>query len=228
MHRKIRITIVSLMVMIACMISSVGTLSYFTDTDGATNSFTVGNASTVLSMYDDVSGDEKREFDASRYSPLTDGMDDIPFYLQATNSGNIPVYQRFRVVIPIGLEDVVTLKLPTDESCNIKTVDGHKCSNDDYNITYKPYNDEANKPAEYDIVSMNALSVTGVGSVTREWPTVGIKINGISDANKDLFECVEGNDNNCTFGIKVYSNAIQTTGFTDAVTAFENFTETNE
>ena len=129
MHRKIRITIVSLMVMIACMISSVGTLSYFTDTDGATNSFTVGNASTVLSMYDDVSGDEKREFDASRYSPLTDGMDDIPFYLQATNSGNIPVYQRFRVVIPIGLEDVVTLKLPTDESCNIKTVDGHKLGN---------------------------------------------------------------------------------------------------
>lgn len=228
MHRKIRITILSLAVMVACMLSSVGTLSYFTDTDGSINNFTIGNASTVLAIYDDVDGEEKQVFDANRYSPLTDNMDDVPFYLQATNSGNIPVYQRFRVVIPIGLEDVVTLKLPTDDSCMIKTVAEHNCSNDDYDITYKPYDAEANKPAEYDIVSLNALSVTGAGSVTREWPTEGIRINGISDVNRDLFECAEDNDNNCTLGINVYSNAIQATGFTDAITAFENFTEPND
>lgn len=227
MYRKIRITVASLVVVLACALSSAKTLSYFTDTDGMTSSFIVGNASVKLVIYGDVTGETMREFSADEYAPLTGGMDDIPFYLQATNTGNIPVYQRFRIVIPIGLEDVVSLKLPTDDSCVIAATTDYTCSNADYSITYKPYDDEVNTPAEYDIVSLRALSVTGDYSVTRQWPTEGIHISGISGVSKDLFTCAENDHNGCMLGINVYSDAIQTTGFLDAITAFENFTETH-
>ncbi len=101
MYQKIRITVSSVVVMVLCMLSSTMTLSYFTDTQTTTNEFTIGNASAQFTIYGNADGTEA--FDASAYT-LVDHMDDIPFYLEAENTGNIPVYQRFRVVIPEGLE----------------------------------------------------------------------------------------------------------------------------
>ena len=101
MYHKIRITVASLVVMAVCLLTSVGTLSYFTDTASTVNTFTVGNVATQLAMYSDNSGTTL--FDISGVDPLTSnlstGDSDVNLFMQATNTGNVPVYQRFRVVI---------------------------------------------------------------------------------------------------------------------------------
>ena len=204
MYHKIRITVVSLIAIAICVLSSGATLSYFTDSVATTNNFTVGNASTSLAIYNDVAGDSEHLFNASSYT-LTSNLD-IPYYLQATNDGNIPVYQRFRVVIPKDLASVVTLNTPT---------------NSNYTVTYKPSVNEAY--AEYYIVNNTALAV---GDTTAEWPTTSIHIGDISDVDNSLFTCANGNANNCVLGISVYSDAIQAAGFTSAAQALANLVET--
>ena len=224
MYHRIRIATVSLVAIAICLLSSTGTLSYFTDTDAQTNSFTVGNASSALAVYDDVTTETKRLFDASRYT-LVDGRE-MPFYPEATNDGNIPVYQRFRVVIPKALAKFVTLELPTmNDNCTVTTTSINTCKNNDYTVTYNPSVDVNSEPtyAEYYIVSNNPL---GVGNTTANWPTTKILINGISEADKALFTCADNTNNNCTLGISIYSDVIQTTGFTDALSAFANLAET--
>lgn len=217
MYHKIRITVVSLAVMAICALSSSATLSYFTDTDASSNSFTIGNASTALAIYDDEAGGSGHVFDASNYV-LTDNLD-IPFYLQATNDGNIPVYQRFRVVIPKALASVVTLSVPIDGCTIVSTVES-TCSNANYTITYKPSVNDIY--AEYYIISNSAIDVN---ESTEEWPTTEIKIGNISGVDNSLFACAN-NNNDCVLGISAYSDVIQTTGFTNAIDAFANFTET--
>ncbi|MDO5480748.1 MAG: SipW-dependent-type signal peptide-containing protein [Candidatus Saccharibacteria bacterium] len=221
MYNKIRITVASLLIMTLCALSSTATLSYFTDTDAATNEFTIGNASTTLSIYED---ENSTEFNASHHSPV---VKDIPFYLSAENTGNIPVYQRFRVVIPIELASVVTPDLLGSACDDIATNENKSCSNDDYTVTYDDSVEVGTATyAEYYITSKTAL---GVNAKTKNWPMTKLKISTqvgeLSDIQKSLLTCENGSDNNCKLGIKVYSDAIQTAGFTDAVSAFANFTE---
>lgn len=226
MYYKIRITVVSLVVIVVCVLSSAGTLSYFTDSDSKQNDFTVGNASTKLSIYKNTDG---APFDVADLDPLTDGMQDIPYYLQAINDGNISVYQRFRVVIPIELANVLTLKI---DNCTLVVdntdTDVSRCENANYSIIYNKSVDVENTPtyAEYYIVSKNKL---GVGVKTSEWPTAAIVVGNISNVeNFDQIATCEDNDaNKCSFGVRAYSDVIQTTGFTNgAIQAFENYTET--
>ena len=205
MYHKVRITVASLVVIAITVLSSTGTLSYFTDTDAKVNDFTVGSVSTALAIYDDVTGGNKHELVASNYVLTSGEARNIPFYLQAENDGTVSVYQRFRVVIPIALASVVTLETP---------------NNANYVVTYN--SSVNNTYAEYYIVNQNVL---GVGQVTNEWPTVAIHINGNFVANDPRFVC-EGDGNNCVLGIRAYSDAIQAAGFTDATTAFGNLTET--
>ena len=204
MYHKIRITVVSLIVIAICVLSSGATLSYFTDSVATTNNFTVGNASTSLAIYNDVAGGSEYLFDADDYD-LIDNLD-IPYYLQATNDGNIPVYQRFRVVIPKDLASVVTLNTST---------------NSNYTVTYDPSVNDTY--AEYYIVSNTALAV---GNTTAEWPTISIHIGDISGVDNSLFTCANSNANNCVLGISVYSDAIQVAGFTSAAQALANLAET--
>jgi hypothetical protein len=176
-------------------------------------------------MYNDESGSESNLFNTADYPPLV-GDVDIPFFLSAKNNGNIPVYQRFRIAIPIALADLVTINLPAmNKDCIVTTTSENTCSNENYTVTYKPSVEVENVPmyAEYYIVSNDILAVD---DLTTKWPTTGIHITGISDANKSLFTCADSSDNNCTLGINVYSDAIQKTGFTDADSAFVNFRET--
>ncbi|MBR3180773.1 SipW-dependent-type signal peptide-containing protein [Candidatus Saccharibacteria bacterium] len=224
MYQKIRIAVVLIVATMICMLSSTATLSYFTDTEIATNDFTVGNASTSLAIFDDITAENKRELDSSNYPPLTDTME-IPFYLQGTNDGNIPVYQRFRIVIPTALASVITLNLPNMNNCAVETTPEHKCSNDSYIVTYNPSVEVENEPkyAEYYITSINPL---GLNDKTIEWPTEKLNFNGITDSNKTLLTCENNDNNSCALGINVYSDSIQTTGFTDAENAFANFAET--
>ena len=219
MYNKIRITVASLLVMTLCALSSTATLSYFTDTDAATNEFTIGNASTTLSIYEDANG---TLFNTSHHSPV---VEDIPFYLSAENTGNIPVYQRFRVVIPIELASVVTPDL-LGSACN-NIVTDKSCSNDDYTVTYDDSVEVGTATyAEYYITSKAALDVN---AKTKNWPMTKLKISTqvgeLSDIQKSLLTCENGDSNNCKLGIKAYSDAIQTAGFADAVSAFANFTE---
>lgn len=224
MYYKIRITVVSLVLITICVLSSAGTLSFFTDSDSTQNDFTIGNASTELVLYKDANG---TLFDTTYLDPLTDGMQDIAYYLQATNNGNIPVYQRFRVVIPIELANVLTLKM---DNCTLVVdntdTDVSRCENTNYSIVYNKSVDVENTPtyAEYYIVSKSEL---GVGAKTSEWPTVAIAVGNISDVEDfDQIATCEDNDvNKCSFGVRAYSDVIQTTGFTSAIQAFENLTE---
>lgn len=211
MYRKIRITVVSLMIVAVCVLSSSATLSYFTDTDGVTNNFTVGDVSTVLAIYDDAAGTNL--LNASLYSPLDEDKD-IPFYLQATNNGNVAVYQRFRVVVPIALADVVTLK-SAENSCKIADA----CNNANYTVTYNSNVDDTY--AEYYIVSSGVLET---GQKTIEWPVTEISINGINGVSDQLPGC-STSSSNCVLGVKVYSDAIQATGL-DEENVFGNFAET--
>ena len=203
------------------MFSSTITLSYFTDTDVKTSDFVVGNASTKLTIYGDESGET--ELDTSSYI-ITDG-DKIPFYLLAKNDGNIPVFQRFRVVIPNDLSGAVTLNLPT-ENCTIDTSSESTCDNEKYTVIYKPSVEVDDQTyAEYYIVSNEVLAKD---SETAKWPVMGIKFNEVSGIDKSsLFICEGESNNNCKLRISAYSDAIQTSGFTDgAVDAFVNFRET--
>lgn len=225
MYHKIRITVASLMVMMICVLSSSTTLSYFTDTDYKMNSFIVGNASTTVTVYDNITGN-RHEIDPSDEAyHLTDGLT-IPFYPQASNDGNIPVYQRFRVVIPIALANVITLDLPAmNNNCVITTASENTCSNTDYTVTYKPSVSVENTPsyAEYYIVSNNAVDVN---DTTSEWPMTGINIGNLSGIDPSLFTCAGGNANNCVLGVNIYSDVIQTTGFANALSAFASAGET--
>lgn len=224
MYRKIRIVVVSLVVAMICVVGSSMTLAYFTDTDSTTNNFVIGNASTKLMIYDDVSGSAYHELNVADYSPLV-GIEengtvrDIKFYLQAQNDGNIPVYQRFRIAIPKNLAGLVTVSLGDGGSCD--AVVATSCNYDGYTASYKS-SVHNNEYAEYYITRTIALDVN---AKTSEWPTTNLRITGISEANKSSFEC-SGDNNNCVLGIKVYSDAIQTAGFANAAQAFENFAET--
>ena len=240
MYHRIRITVVSLVVIAITMLSSVATLSYFTDTDSKTNDFAVGNAKTTLVIYDEVSdANNRHEIVESDYTVVDnhvikcasctanerEQLNSLPFYLQATNGGNIPVYQRFRVVVPIALANVVSLDLPnTYNGCNVKTVENNTCSNADYTITYKSSVSVEDAPtyAEYYIVSNDELEVDGK---TKEWPINGIKFGDISSLDKSLLTC-DNNDSSCVVGVKAYSDAIQTAGFQTAVEAFAGAGET--
>lgn len=224
MYHRIRITMVSLVAVVMCVLSSVGTLSYFTDTDGRENTFAVGNASTRLTIYNDANHlDDEHIFDEDDYV-LTNGLS-IPFYPQATNDGNIPVYQRFRVVIPIALRSVVTLDLPAMEDCTINTAEAISCSNDDYAVSYNPSVNMNDEPtyAEYYIVRKTVL---GLEATTDVWPMTAIRLGDIASVRSQL-ECDNNDPNKCSLGIRVYSDVIQSAGFTEgAVKAFEGFSET--
>lgn len=219
MFNRIRITVAALVIMAICTLSSTMTLSYFTDTQTSKNEFTVGNASTSLAVYDDISGSERQTFVASTYSPLVDR--EIPFYLQATNTGNIPVFQRFRVVIPKALASAITLILPNMNDCKVETAPEQKCENTNYTVTYSP--NVSDTYAEYYITSNTELAIDGT---TVEWPTASLKINGIADIDQSDFTCSDVSANNCKLWINVYSDTIQTTGFMNAEDAFINLAET--
>ena len=217
MYSRVKIAVMSLVVIAACMISSSGTLSYFMDSKGVVNNFTVGNATTTLAVYDDISGD-RRLLSAANYAPIEDGGT-IPFYPQAQNTGNIPVYQRFRIVIPIALRDVVTLNL-TGDSCEVASASS--CDDAKFTVIYNPsvMVNNVETYAEYYIVSNQVLSV---GETTAEWPMTGVVFSNLEQGSS----LCPSNSNNCIFGVGIYSDVMQTTGFAaGAVNAFESFTET--
>ena len=197
MYHKIRITVAAIVVMTLCMLSSTMTLSYFTDTDGTTNSFRIGNASSSLSIYGDT---DKTPFNADQYT-LTPNMPDIPFYLEAENTGNIPVYQRFRVVIPAELNN--RIELVTSE-------------NTAYTITHTDN--------VYYIVSNNVLAVN---ETTEHWPTTAIHIVDLTGIDTSQFTCSDNTNNNCVIGVSAYSDIIQTTGFASVEDAFTNLDNNN-
>lgn len=225
MYRKIRITAVAMVLAVICIASSSGTLSYFTDTDDTESNFVVGRVASKLSIYKDTNGTEFSEADYDNSNPLRAGML-IPYYLQAENIGNIDAYQRFRIVIPIALKDVVSVKLDGElASCNVKTATNNTCENSVFKVTYDPsveVENTATYHAEYYIESKNILAKD---ATTAEWPTSALYIEENTEtADLSKLTCGESS-NNCTLGIKVYSDTIQTYGFNDASGAFANFKE---
>ncbi|MBQ6396457.1 hypothetical protein IJH89_02630 [Candidatus Saccharibacteria bacterium] len=226
MYQKFRIIVASFSLMLLCFLSSTATLSYFTDTDSKFNSFTIGNASTSLSLYDDLSSDPPHLFDAAAHSPLEENVP-IPLYLQATNDGNIPVYQRFRIVLPLALADSITFDLP---NCSLApsadpSDETLSCETASYSISYNPSVLVDNVPtyAEYYLTGLTPLATA---QTTTESPLSSFTIKNIANLDPSVLTCSENNQNNCAFGLNIYSDAIQTAGFEDALSAFLNFPET--
>lgn len=146
MYRKIRITAIAIVLAVICIASSSGTLSYFTDTDDKTSEFVVGRVASELSIYKDTLG---TEFEVDK--PWEVG-EPISYYLQAENIGNIDAYQRFRIVIPIELKDVVGVKLGGDlATCDARTAAENTCESSLYKVTYDSSVEVDNEPtyAEY-------------------------------------------------------------------------------
>ncbi len=224
MYRKIRITVVALVLAIICIASSSGTLSYFTDTDDASNSFVVGRVASTLSIYKDTSGTIFTESDYDASNPLAAGMT-IPYYLQAENTGNISAYQRFRIVIPIALKDIVSVKLGGDLSdCDVKTATNNTCEDSIYLAKYDS-SVEVNNVSTYAVYYIESKNILEVGQATEDWPTSALYISE-GAGSTDLSELTCGESvNNCTLGIKVYSDTIQTYGFDDVTDAFSDFSE---
>ncbi len=222
MYHNFRIVVASLAIMLLCVLSSPITIAYFTDTDSKLNNFVIGNAATTLTIYADISSNPRIIFDPSIYSPLTANQE-IPFYPEAENTGNIPVFQRFRIAVPIALKDTFTLSLPN--TCTLETETESTCSTDDYTIVYNPsVLTESSAYAEYYITSKNPLNI---GEKTTDWwETSKILIGNISDIDNSLFQCTDNTANNCILGVNVYSDVIQTTGFENALAAFANLEET--
>ena len=214
MYRSLKIMVASIVAIGLSVIGSSMTIAYFTDTDEQTNNFVVGNASTELKTYDAAG-----ELNPSNYEALEDG-DTIVFRLKATNNGNINVYHRFRVVLPIAARDAVTLTLDGMGGCDVRTAANNTCENASYLATYNP--SVGGAYAEYYIMSKAVLTKD---NSTVEWPTAQLNIVALSGVDTSIFTCASG-DNSCVLGVRAYSDAIQTTGFDNVVTAFQNFTET--
>ncbi|MBR2725768.1 SipW-dependent-type signal peptide-containing protein [Candidatus Saccharibacteria bacterium] len=223
MYRKIRITAIAMVLAVICIASSSGTLSYFTDTDDAENNFVVGRVASSVSVYKDTNKTAFSEADYGGNNPLVPKKE-IDYFVEAENTGNIEAYQRFRIVIPITLKDVISLKLYGNlSSCDVKVND--VCENEDYKVTYDDSVEVESVPtyAEYYIESKNILAKDGK---TANWPTSALYIEENAE-NIDLSELACGeSSNNCTLGVKVYSDTIQTYGFDNVSSAFVNFTET--
>ncbi len=214
MHKQIKILVASIVAIGMCIIGSSATIAYLTDTEQQVNNFTVGRASTTLTIYDD-SG----VLDPSSYSPIEDGTT-VTYHLKAENDGNISVYQRFRVVLPIALKDAVTLTLSDMGDCDVRTATNNTCENTNYIATYNPSVNSTY--AEYYIMSKAKLDVS---ATTVEWPTAQINFVSVSTIDSSLLTC-GGGSNSCVLGVRAYSDAMQTTGFNSVTEAFQNFTET--
>lgn len=214
MYKSLKIMVASIVAIGLSIVGSSMTIAYFTDTDEQMNNFVVGNASTELKIYD-----ENGELNPSSAEPLVDG-DSITFRLKAENNGNINVYHRFRVVLPIAARDAITLTLDGMGDCDVRTVANNTCENANYLATYNP--SVGGAYAEYYIMSKAILTKN---SATVEWPTARLNIVNLSGVDSAATTCA-GGENNCVLGVQAYSDAIQTTGFDNVVTAFQNFTET--
>lgn len=225
MYSKLRITLASLSLILLSTLTSTATVAYFTDTDTTTSTFVLGHASTALSVYDDVSLATYHPFSADAYEPLTQGQE-IPLYLSAENGGNIPVYQRFRLVLPANLASALTLNLP---GCSLAPTSGDStectCTTEHYTVIYRPSVNVANA-STYAIYYIYSNLPIAPGAATPEWPTTQIVVGNLDNIDPTDFTCANNDPNACTFGLSYYSDVIQTTGFSDPISAFQNFTET--
>ncbi len=223
MYNKIRIATAAGALAVICIASSSGTLSYFTDTAESSNSFAVGRVASELHIYKDTLGSTFMNSDYGEGHPITAG-ESIPYYLQAENTGNIDAYQRFRIVVPISVASAIDLKFAGDiADCNAKTAENNTCDGELYKVTYDDSVNVEDTPtyAEYYIESKNFLAK---GGTTEPWPTTAIVIENTTEDLSSL-SCGEAS-NNCTLGIKVYSDTIQAYGFNDVGAAFADFKET--
>ncbi|MBR2710004.1 SipW-dependent-type signal peptide-containing protein [Candidatus Saccharibacteria bacterium] len=225
MYKKIRIATAAGALAVICIASSSGTLSYFTDTVETSNSFAVGRVASELHIYKDTLGSTFMNSDYDEEHPIEAGKP-IPYYLEAENTGNIDAYQRFRIAVPINVASVINLKFAGDlTDCDVKTAEDNTCDGELYKVTYDDSVNVEDTPtyAEYYIESKTILAKDGK---TEPWPTTAIVIeNGAT--NEDLSKLTCGvASNNCTLGIKVYSDTIQTYGFKNVGAAFADFKET--
>ena len=225
MYSKLRVTLASLSLILLSTLTSTTTVAYFTDSDSTSSTFILGRADTVISAYDDVSSVPYTPFSADTYGPLVQDQE-IPLYLSAENNGNIPVYQRFRLVLPITLASALTFNLP---GCTLtplaESPTDSTCTTESYTVIYHPSVNIENLPT-YAIYYIYSNQPIAPGAATPEWPTTKIIVGNLDNVNPADFTCANNNLNSCAFGLSYYSDVIQTTGFSDPISAFQNFAET--
>ena len=190
---RIKILVLSLVVAALAITCSTTTLAYFTDTDSSESVFTIGNV--TITNTTNKSG---------TCTDMEKGDECIESFT-VTNSGAVDTYVRVRVLVPASL---LSGSSPTlNITANGEFVES--ANNVTYSeIEYKEYVSTATTP-----LSANEI-----------YNTSNINFEYILDSTVTVEgEGTETSTNLADFGIKIYAEAIQAQGFTNASEAFSNF-----
>lgn len=190
---RIKILVLSLVVASLAITCSTTTLAYFTDTDFSESVFTVGNVTIT---------------NTTNQSGVCTDMekgDECVESFTVTNSGAVDTYVRVRVLVPTSLL--------SDSSPTLNITANGEFVESDNNVTYseteyKEYVSTATTP-------LSANEVYNTSNITFEYTldsTVTVEGEG-----------TETSTNLADLGIKIYAEAIQAQGFTNASEAFNNF-----
>lgn len=230
---KNKLFALSLVCVLAIVSCSSITLSYFTDTQSARNTFAVGSVKVwLLEASVDRKNSETGEMLSD--SDIINSAIDYRNYLGSgillanqeynkmpylKNTGNVPAYVRIRVLIPAGLRadtEHFFYRHNESSSTNGTGVEWTKQVNVSKPVTvggkqYVEFNYTRNEPlAPGEMTERPPFNSIGLRPNTDEaWRTAAIE-NGWLDANGK-------------FDILVYGDSIQQAGFTNALSAFTKF-----
>lgn len=227
---KRKILVLSLAIIAFSIADSMLTLSYFTDSDSSTASFTVGRvkirtiaASIGRYTADSQYSDAEILQDASKYADYlnekcTNLFSDVDkpakcmrnIFVQ--NTGTVPVYVRVRVQIPRDAYlDDVDIELGGSKEYEVSESSGF--------VTC--FADASKRCHEYVFTRLQPLAA---GAMTTNPSMTAMTYSGIAQVSTEDGEEGSSEGVNLTnMGIKVYAQAIQAQGFSSATEAFSNY-----
>lgn len=194
---KKKIITMSVAVMLVVLAVTGATLAYFTDTDDATNTFTVGKVDITLN-------DEFEQ--SSKLLPAV--VDEDSNILNAVdkvvsitnNQGSEDAYVRIHIAVPASIDDLIGLWY--DDASGWNWEEGTRV---DYTATIDD--------VEYNVVCLTYSEKMAAEETTTnvfEWVTME------SGATNEDVAAVQGQ-----FDIKIFAEGVQAAGFSDAFTALE-------
>lgn len=221
---KQKVLAVALAIICMSVAGSAVTLSYFTDTSGVTNNFTVGNAdieffrwySPIARYYNSAEApgvNERYESWLSASSNMLVGGKSVALYPYISNTGNIDVYVRMRMYIPSGLYDkyvtfnqadgIVSISAPNQDNTEWLR------ASTDVTIDGKSYR-EVTYYRKDPLAPKRQSSVAPISSMGLSKNVIGedVDLSGFVDENGKL-------------SVKMTADAVQAYGFDSAVKAFQ-------
>lgn len=222
-HRKLQIVVVMMIAAVLALTTIGGSLAYFTDTDSATNTFTVGSVEINQVEQEADGTDYVNDPEEKVYMPIVNAQNPtqdenfIDKVVFVENVGENSAYIRTFIAVPAALDDIIKLSFAAGTDWRINTAQTATIDGVDY-VVY---------PCTYitPVAAGDATANLLLG--TYMLPTVDIKPNPDAQGAKQFCTPsatageytfydwdVEGQIN-----IVVASQAVQSQGFADAYTA---------